>query len=326
VQPGSTTHLTELFGPVLGVMRFTSLTEAIELVNATGYGLTSGLESLDDREQQQWQAGIRAGNLYINRPTTGAIVLRQPFGGMGKSSFGPGLKAGGPNYVAQFMTFTDEAPAPTDQPLASELLTDLRQRLRLVDVGAPPADLARLLTALASYDCAMRDEFGRDHDHFRLAGEDNLRRYLPVGAVRIRVQAGDSFFEIFARAAAACATGCRITISTPLETISAAVRALDELTDFWAGRIQFVEESDAELADAIRSGRVDRVRFGGPARVPPELRIAAAEHHVHLAENAVVAEGRIELLWYLREQSLSHSYHRYGNLGARAGERRAEPL
>ena len=46
---------------------------------------------------------------------------------------------------------------------------------------------------------------------------------------------------------------------------------------------------------------------------------------MHLADAPVLAEGRIELLWYLREQSLSHAYHRYGNLGARAGERRAEP-
>ncbi|HBV64507.1 MAG TPA: proline dehydrogenase, partial [Rhodopirellula sp.] len=105
VRRGSYTHLTEFFGPVLGVMSFRSLPEAIQIVNETGYGLTSGLESLDDREQSQWLAGIRAGNLYLNRSTTGAIVLRQPFGGMGRSAFGPGIKAGGPNYVAQLMKF-----------------------------------------------------------------------------------------------------------------------------------------------------------------------------------------------------------------------------
>ena len=96
VRPDSVTHCTEFFGPLLGVMPARDLHEAIDLVNATGYGLTSGLESLDDREQRLWQEGIRAGNLYINRPTTGAIVLRQPFGGMGKSAVGPGIKAGGP--------------------------------------------------------------------------------------------------------------------------------------------------------------------------------------------------------------------------------------
>src|SRR5512139_3894903 len=117
VRPGSYTHMTEFFGPVLAVMRFEKLSEAVALVNQTGYGLTSGLESLDEREWADWKAHIRAGNLYINRVTTGAIVLRQPFGGMGKSSFGPGMKAGGPNYVAQFMDFEDVPVAsPTAAP------------------------------------------------------------------------------------------------------------------------------------------------------------------------------------------------------------------
>lgn len=325
LQPGSITHLTEFFGPVLGVMRFTSLAEAIELVNATGYGLTSGLESLDDREQQQWQDGIRAGNLYINRPTTGAIVLRQPFGGLGRSCFGPGMKAGGPNYVAQFLDFIDRPQRPTDTPLAHPLLADLRERLRLVDIGAPPAEVAHLLDALVSYDTAAREEFGRAHDHFRLIGEDNFRRYLPLRTVRIRVHPDDSHFEIIARAAAACAAGAQITVSSPTGPEIAAVRALDDLTDSWAARIEFVEESDAELATVIRDGHTERVRFASPARVPRDLRLTAAEASMHLADTPVLAEGRIELLWYLREQSVSHAYHRYGNLGARAAERRREP-
>ena len=94
--------------------RADDLDHAIELVNQTGYGLTSGLESLDPREVSYWKERIKAGNLYINRGTTGAVVLRQPFGGMAKSAVGPGLKAGGPNYVASLADFRD-----TDAPLAS---------------------------------------------------------------------------------------------------------------------------------------------------------------------------------------------------------------
>ncbi len=123
VAPGSFTHMTELFGPVLGVMPYRNLNEAINLVHQTGYGLTSGLESLDDREQQQWSSRLRAGNLYINRPTTGAIVLRQPFGGLGKSAFGPGIKAGGPNYVMPLMkhaSLKDQLTVAPTQPHAAE--------------------------------------------------------------------------------------------------------------------------------------------------------------------------------------------------------------
>jgi RHH-type proline utilization regulon transcriptional repressor/proline dehydrogenase/delta 1-pyrroline-5-carboxylate dehydrogenase len=89
VAPGGLTHTTELFGPVLGVMRAENLDHAIDLVHQTGYGLTSGLQSLDDREQRHWARRVRAGNLYVNRGTTGAVVLRQPFGGMAKSAIGP---------------------------------------------------------------------------------------------------------------------------------------------------------------------------------------------------------------------------------------------
>ncbi len=325
VSPGNFTHLTELFGPVLGVMRFTTLHEAIALVNATGYGLTSGLESLDEREQAEWRGGIRAGNLYINRPTTGAIVLRQPFGGMGKSSFGPGMKAGGPNYVAQFMTFVDQPFATGGEPIAHPRLRDLTERLKAVEISAPPEQVARLLTAIASYDRWAREEFGREHDHFRLLGQDNFRRYLPFREIRVRIHPADTFFEIFARVCAAQAAGCRVLVSTPPDANAPAVQTLDDLTDSWAGSIEFLEESDAQLETALRAGGVERIRFAAPERISRTLREAATEMNVHLADAPVLGEGRVELLWCLREQSISFDYHRYGNLGGRADERRAEP-
>lgn len=326
VQPGSVTHLTEFFGPLLGVLRFTKLSEAIALVNATGYGLTSGLESLDEREQSEWRENIRAGNLYINRATTGAIVLRQPFGGLGKSSFGPGMKAGGPNYVAQFLSFTERLTTTNSRLVQQPRLRDLQERLLAVEIEAPSAEVTRVLAAISNYDRWMREEFGQAHDHFRLLGEDNLRRYRPLRAVRIRVHAADSLFEIFARACAAQAAGCRALVSSPPDLEAKAAQILDDFTDAWGGAIEFLEETDAQLAAAIRRGEVERVRFAARERVPASIRTAAAEALVHLADGPVLGEGRIELLWYLHEQSVSDDYHRYGNLGARGEEPRAEPL
>jgi RHH-type proline utilization regulon transcriptional repressor/proline dehydrogenase/delta 1-pyrroline-5-carboxylate dehydrogenase len=326
VQPGSVTHLTEFFGPLLGVMRFTRLDEAIGWVNQTGYGLTSGLESLDDREQELWTDGIRAGNLYMNKPTTGAIVLRQPFGGMGKSSFGPGMKAGGPNYVAQFMRFADADISVLDEPVANPCLEDLRRRLLAVEMDANQGDVRRVLAAISSYDSSFREEFGRKHDHFRLLGEDNFRRYLPFPQVRVRVAPADSFFDIFARACAAQAAGCRVIVSSPPGDAPRAVQLLEDATDSWAGGIEFLTESDEQLVEAIRSGHAERIRFAAPDRAPLAVRSAAHRAGAGIADAAVVAEGRIELLWCVREQSVSRAYHRYGNLGTRAGERRAEPL
>ncbi len=325
VTPGSYTHGTEFFGPVLGVMRFERLDEAIALVNQTGYGLTSGLHSLDEREHEQWKAGIRAGNLYINRGTTGAVVLRQPFGGVGKSCFGPGLKAGGPNYVAQFMKF-EEASELEDakEPVQNAQLEDLRRAI----LAAPKmirASSRRLLQAIGSFDRWWREEFSCEHDHFRLLGQDNFRRYLPFSVIRVRVASQDAAFEIFARACAARATGARVVVSSSAVATHEAVKLLDELTDSWAAAIEFVEETDEQLAAHIRAlpaHATERIRFAAPDRVPEVMRTAATETGVYLADEPVLAEGRVELLWYLREQSVCHYYHRYGYLGTRAGEAR----
>jgi RHH-type proline utilization regulon transcriptional repressor/proline dehydrogenase/delta 1-pyrroline-5-carboxylate dehydrogenase len=322
VAPGSITHTTELFGPLLGVLCAGDLDEAIDLVHQTGYGLTSGLQSLDDREQEHWARRTLAGNLYLNRGTTGAIVLRQPFGGMAKSAVGPGIKAGGPNYVVPLMRFREVVEHDGDGELEDErgrvLLSELTRRESLV-----PDTLARLRRAAASYERAMAEEFGREHDTFRLIGQDNLRRYRPVGPLRIRVHPDDSAFDLFARTMAALAAGCTITVSTPADELHVDVEQLRELTASWAGAIDFVEESDEALADAIRSGQTERVRYADPSRVSDVVQRAAAEVGLYLATAPVLAVGRIELLHSLREQSVCADYHRYGNLGARAGEARA---
>jgi RHH-type transcriptional regulator, proline utilization regulon repressor / proline dehydrogenase / delta 1-pyrroline-5-carboxylate dehydrogenase len=329
VPPGNQTHLTEFFGPLLAVMRFDKLSEAVALVNQTGYGLTSGLESLDEREWDYWKEHVRAGNLYINRVTTGAVVLRQPFGGIGKSCFGPGMKAGGPNYVAQFMEFADavpELPADAGQnPELAGLCEELRKRAGELGPGGA-AIAARVAVAAVSYERSMLEEFGREHDHFRLVGQDNFRRYRPLHYVRVRVHADDSPFDLLARVCAVHIAGSRVTVSVPRDFASPALKLLEQMTESWAAAIEFVEESDEELAGIVRQRQTDRVRYAAPDRVPRGVLEAAGESGVCVVSKPVLTEGRVELLWYLQEQSLSIDYHRYGNLGTRAGEPRADVL
>jgi RHH-type transcriptional regulator, proline utilization regulon repressor / proline dehydrogenase / delta 1-pyrroline-5-carboxylate dehydrogenase len=100
VKPGSWSHLNEWFGPVLAIMISPDLKTSIEWQNATEFGLTAGIQSLDQGECEYWIETVEAGNLYVNRGVTGAIVNRQPFGGWKKSSVGATAKAGGANYVA----------------------------------------------------------------------------------------------------------------------------------------------------------------------------------------------------------------------------------
>jgi RHH-type proline utilization regulon transcriptional repressor/proline dehydrogenase/delta 1-pyrroline-5-carboxylate dehydrogenase len=91
----------ELFGPVLVVLRAHDFDQAIALANDTDYALTAGIFSRSPVRITQAARELRAGNVYINRAITGAVVGRQPFGGYGMS--GVGSKAGGPDYLLQFL-------------------------------------------------------------------------------------------------------------------------------------------------------------------------------------------------------------------------------
>ena len=94
----------ENFGPILHVVRFGAeeLPQVVEAINATGYGLTLGLQSRVDTTRDYVEQHARVGNFYVNRNQIGAVVESQPFGGEGLSGTGP--KAGGPHYVARFAT------------------------------------------------------------------------------------------------------------------------------------------------------------------------------------------------------------------------------
>lgn len=94
---------TEVFGPVLHVYRYEAdeLDQVIKDINAMGYGLTFGVHSRISKTQQKLAHAISAGNIYINRTMTGAVVGSQPFGGRGHSGTGP--KAGGSDYLKRFV-------------------------------------------------------------------------------------------------------------------------------------------------------------------------------------------------------------------------------
>jgi RHH-type proline utilization regulon transcriptional repressor/proline dehydrogenase/delta 1-pyrroline-5-carboxylate dehydrogenase len=91
----------EVFGPVLTVLRAPDMDAAIALANRSDYALTAGVYSRSPAAIAAAAQRLRAGNVYVNRPITGAVVGRQPFGGYGLS--GVGSKAGGPDYLLQFL-------------------------------------------------------------------------------------------------------------------------------------------------------------------------------------------------------------------------------
>jgi RHH-type proline utilization regulon transcriptional repressor/proline dehydrogenase/delta 1-pyrroline-5-carboxylate dehydrogenase len=101
VAPPDRVTCEEIFGPVLSVVKARDLSHAIELANSTEFALTAGFFSRSPANIGRAKAEIIAGNVYINRSCTGAVVGRHPFGGFKMS--GGGTKAGGSDYLLNFV-------------------------------------------------------------------------------------------------------------------------------------------------------------------------------------------------------------------------------
>ena len=271
VKPESFSFRTELFGPLLSVACIENLEEGIKLVNGLDYGLTSGLQSLDEKEQKLWKNSVMAGNLYINRGITGAIVNRQPFGGMKLSAFGGGIKAGGPNYCTCFLEITDKPDSRTDY----------RQ----------------------SYAKAYQEEFSKPRDVNRLYGEQNLFRYLPLKNMILRLFPKDTDEEATMIAHAARICGTPLTISfDPTDDRSSRLAGLGCTL-----RKESLEDFLKELPE------YERVRTCSPD-IPDVMYERAAETNKYIATAPPVKQGRIELIHYIKEQSIAFEYHRYGSI------------
>ncbi|HIP29656.1 MAG TPA: aldehyde dehydrogenase family protein [Sulfurospirillum arcachonense] len=320
VTEGNFCHMNELFGPVLSVMRAKDLKHAIDLVNKTGYGLTSGIESLDARETDYWRENIRAGNLYINRGTTGAIVLRQPFGGMGKSAIGAGRKAGAYSYVTQFMNFEEVSIPKIDKAHFHPLVDIVKNWNSEAAKGTHKTfkeDFSKLSVALQSYLKNFKDEFDVEHDYFKLRGEDNIFRYIPLERVAIRVTKSDSLFDIMSRILAAKVSGVALHVSVEASLENSVVSFLYENKDtLLKSTDKVARESEEEFVKCF--SKVNRLIYSDIAKVSKYVFTEAAKLAKFIVRGKPMMEGRLELLNYFEEQSISHSYHRYGNIGVRA--------
>ncbi len=204
LRSGSWFHHNECFGPVLGIMRAVDLEEAMTMQNAVVYGLTAGLHSLDATEIDHWTEEVQAGNLYVNRGITGAIVRRQPFGGWKHSVVGPAVKAGGPRYVASLCDWVHAG-----------------------DVSGRPgsAETAKAFAAWAAR------ELTAEHDPSGLRAESNVLRFRALpGGIAVRIGAEEDPATGDTCRAIALSTRCHVHVSD----------ALTETDDAFAARLATV--------------------------------------------------------------------------------------
>ena len=250
VQPGSRFHREEFFGPVLGVMHAHSLAHALELQNAVAYGLTAGLYTQNPDDLAVWLEGVEAGNLYVNRGITGAIVQRQPFGGWKRSSVGAGTKAGGPNYLIGLGSWRASGGAATSNTLH---LRGLDSRISGVIEAAQPSldyDAFEWLRRGALSDALAWDrEFGQVRDVSHLGVERNLFRYRPVD-VAVRATADASWQALLRVVVAGIRAGSDFTVSAPVGLPAAVRRSLSD-----QGVAVFVESDEEWLERMRRAGR-----------------------------------------------------------------------
>ncbi len=310
VRRGSYFHLTEFFGPVLGVMTAETLEEAIAIQNQIEYGLTAGLHSLNSEELGIWLDTIQAGNLYVNRGITGAIVQRQPFGGWKKSAVGAGTKAGGPNYLVGLGEWVSKPSTAAGTPGAAPAHAGVR-RIEDAAKGFLTADeLAPLQRALASDARAWAEEFGTAKDVSGLSAERNVFRYRAL-PVTVRLAEGEPLAGLVRTVAAGVLAGSVLTVSTAVE-LPAQLRAV--LSGLG---IAATVENDAEwLASAgtlAAAGKLSGARIrliGGDAKALAEATGGRPDLAVYV--HPVTEAGRVELLPFLHEQAISITAHRFG--------------
>jgi RHH-type proline utilization regulon transcriptional repressor/proline dehydrogenase/delta 1-pyrroline-5-carboxylate dehydrogenase len=307
VAPGSEMHLTEYFGPVLGIMTAPTLDAAIELQNAVAYGLTAGLHSLDVSEVEQWIDRVQAGNLYVNRGITGAIVQRQPFGGWKRSAVGAGAKAGGPNYLLGLGSFVTAPSRALGGPLSH-----VARLLAAAASSLTDDTVAMLRRAVASDAAAWVEEFGVAKDVSALGVERNVFRYRPA-AVTVRLADGAAVGEGIRVIAAALAARADFDVSTGIELPEAV------LAELRSTGVAVRAESDAAWQAAARGGD-RRVRLVG-ASASAALHAAGGSPDLAIWDHPVTEAGRVEMLPFLLEQAVSITAHRFGNPSPMAGVR-----
>jgi len=299
VARGSEYHLTEYFGPVLGLMTAEDLTEAIAIQNQVDYGLTAGLHSLDRDEISLWLDRAQAGNLYVNRAVTGAVVRRQPFGGWKRSVVGAGTKAGGPNYLVGLSDWTS-APAAVTAPVTGAA----RQLIDLVSSVLDQEQRNYLSRAVGSDAAAWQSEFGEARDVSGLQAEHNVLRYFPV-PVWIRYEPGTPA-ELVRVVAAGLRAGSNLRISVAEELPAAVTEALDHV-----GCPPLVEDRPA-WRTALAGLNAGRVRLLGGQR-GAFAEDSDGRPEIALYPRPVVEAGRVELLTFVQEQAVAVTAHRFGS-------------
>jgi RHH-type proline utilization regulon transcriptional repressor/proline dehydrogenase/delta 1-pyrroline-5-carboxylate dehydrogenase len=240
------------------------------------------------------------------------LIERNPFGSSKHYPFYIDFKAGGPNHILSTVKLSQVSLPPEKKPInhAVNALTNFLEKLSLSS-----EQLAIWYASISNY-AYWWTRLKYDWDPNKLIGQDNFLRYVPRTNVLLRIYPQDSAFDLLRTIAASLSCACPLQLSFdshtykdfPWEDLSCCLTVVDETEEVFLQRIQ--KENF-------------RIRLISPCS--DELQKMRAESFSSAFYAPVLANGRYELLHYLREITISHNYHRYGNFGAREEEFRKMP-
>jgi RHH-type proline utilization regulon transcriptional repressor/proline dehydrogenase/delta 1-pyrroline-5-carboxylate dehydrogenase len=291
----------EVFGPVLHVLRYRreELGELLDAINSTGYGLTFGLHTRIDETIAYVTERIRAGNLYINRNTIGAVVGVQPFGGRGLSGTGP--KAGGPLYLSRLVCRGGEDHLPPP-PAPVEVAVVYRDFLDTRALSAAAGQVTRYIRASA---------VGAVAELQGPVGERNLYELHPRGAIAALAQ---TEFGLLTQIGAILASGNRAIVpeanvaKETLEALPPSIQAMIARVPDWrqakdlcavlfegdGDELLLVNEAVAAMDGPIVS--VQGASVSGLLSGADAYSANALVHEVSISTNTAAAGGNASLM------------------------------
>lgn len=308
----STVLTNDAMVPVVNLVTVRTLREAIELQNDLDCGLGASLFSLDRAEIAEWVQGVEAGNLYVNRDVIGMRVQQQPIGGWNRSMIGTKLKTGGPNSLMHLGRWRAEEHEQSNTLHLRGLETPISRLIEALQGGLKFEEFERVRRTALSCQIAWNETFGEVTDISNLRIERNLFRYRPAPCL-IRFSSDAKADELGQVLVAAVAARAPIMISSAWELPTGLARELEQRQA--SVRI----ESDDEFLARLRSEglrEAPRMRLLGGSRKAVQSALKNAVD-IALFSDDVTLAGLVEMLPFLREQSISITAHRHGNVDER---------
>lgn len=308
VRPYGFSHMQEKLGPVISLMRSEDLKHSLEMANLIPHKSCLLFISLNEKEHKKVIEKSQYSNVFINRGLTHFVAKRQVFGLSQLNALSPGFKIAGSNFLLQFMKI-QETSLPQRKGPIHENVGALTALLDEMDIGNDK--LALWAASISNYSFAWQ-KMQKHIDNCKIIGQDNFIKLVPLKRICLRIDKNSDFFDAIRICAACITVGAELEISID--------ESLEMLSFYLIPSIVVIRESLSELIRRVERGKIAKIRCAGSA--PYELIKHSHDNFVPCITDPVVSTGRIELMHYLKEVSLSYDYHRYGNLGIRETENR----